>query len=257
MSLRQPHEISAAEDVLAAMELLWGETAPARGVLHVAAAWQAPDARLVVMKICDRTPKSAWDFFVLNLARAQADAIITTGRILREEPELRHDLQGPAAEALADYRKTLLGKTEPPMTLVLTSGRELDLDHPLFAGSTRPLIYTSAGDRLASEARRRALPLVIDPQADLRRAVSHLRVQTKAATVSIEAGPSTTRSLYAPPLAVDVLALSLFESERLEASLQGGDLPSRRALETLFSHRSSGLIEETRDGTWRFCRYSA
>ena len=68
-----------------------------KGALHVAAVWRpAGGDRNVVLRISDQTPSSEVDFLLLNLARARAEAIVTTGRILHEEPGVVHDLQGPA-----------------------------------------------------------------------------------------------------------------------------------------------------------------
>ena len=62
----------------------------ALGVLHVAAVWETPDGRYRTLRVGEGAIRSASDAVVLSAARARADAIVTTGRILRDEPELMH-----------------------------------------------------------------------------------------------------------------------------------------------------------------------
>ena len=111
------------------------------GVIHVTAVWRESLKSFITIKINNTSLHSETDFFLLNLTRARADAIITSGKILREEPEVTHDLQGPVGvpEALGSWRVERLGKTSPPLSVVLTSGRELDFAHPLFQAPTSPL----------------------------------------------------------------------------------------------------------------------
>ena len=61
----------------------------ARGVLQVAAV---ADRAWVAIAIGPAAPSSATDRFVLGFARARSDAIVTTGAILRAEPDLVHEL---------------------------------------------------------------------------------------------------------------------------------------------------------------------
>jgi hypothetical protein len=113
-------------------------------------------ATLETIAIGPHSPKSATDFFLLNLARARADAIVTTGKILRDEPAVEHRLQGADGEpaALAAWRRERLGKREPPCSVVLTTGREIDLFHPLFRSAPRVIILT--GESAAGALRERA-----------------------------------------------------------------------------------------------------
>jgi hypothetical protein len=79
---------------------------PREGVLHVTAV--AGLARRT-LRIDEHTPKSLADTVALNLARARADAIVITGKLLRDEPALSYapGSPGPAAPAMADYRQQL------------------------------------------------------------------------------------------------------------------------------------------------------
>jgi len=59
------------------------------------------------MKINQCTPKSTWDWFVLNFSRALADVTLVSGEILRVEPNLSCRIQGIGSmqQALLDFRK--------------------------------------------------------------------------------------------------------------------------------------------------------
>src|SRR5687768_10109429 len=73
-------DVASADDVLEAARFLLGDTfAPPEGIVQTCAI----DSGNRVIRIGEHSPKSAWDFFVLHLARASADAIVTTGKILR------------------------------------------------------------------------------------------------------------------------------------------------------------------------------
>lgn len=250
--------IRSAADVDAMAERLYGRGFDPRrpGVLHVTAVWRRGTGEWVTIRIEERTPKSEHDFFVLNLCRARADAIVTSGKNLREEHGLRHDLAGPGrvAEALASWRRRL-GKTEPPISLVLTSGRGLDPGHPLFRSGTRPLGYTSpeGRDRLAA-VREGGVEVVADPDAGLRSAIAFLRHERDAATIAVETGPSTSRELYDPPVLVDELLVSVYEGA-LDEALQGGTFLSQEDLEARFAQPEPSFRVRSKGGCWSFRRY--
>src|SRR5690606_11501377 len=137
-------DLATTDGVEAALGRLYGaDVAPATGVVHVASVWQAAPDRYVPIAIGPGAPPSAHDFFVLQAARARADAIVTTGRNLRAEPAVTHGLQDAAAPGLVAWRRERLGKQRPPILLVLTSARDLPVDHPALHGACAPLIFTS------------------------------------------------------------------------------------------------------------------
>lgn len=248
--------LATAADVAAMVERLYGDplTPPdaPRQVIQPAAVWRRGDGALVTLRINDATPRSAHDFFVLNLCRARADAIVTSGKILREEADLRHDLQGPARDALAAWRRGL-GKPAPPISLVLTSGRGLDLAHPLFGGGTRPVINTSreGGERLAGAD----VEVVAVAEPSLRGAIVELGERYGARTISIEAGPSSSAALYEPPLAVDELLLSVYEESEIPERVRGGDFLGPERLEALFERPRPPYRTLAPSGRWSFARY--
>ena len=256
-------EATRANDVAQQVEALYGDplTHPA-GVLHVTSVWERPTAAgdgtdLVTLRIDEHAPPSRHDFFVLNLCRARADAIVVSGKILRDEPEVRHTLQGPAElpEALAAWRREQLSKSAPPISAVLTSGRGLDLDHPLFASAHRPTLFTTPDGWRALEeaATQRGIGAVTDPAMTLRKAIDYLQSQG-ARTISIECGPRTSAGLYDAPVAVDELLLSVFEGE-LPSRSQGAVLRRRDELEELLERQGPGARRRSESGPWRFERF--
>jgi riboflavin biosynthesis pyrimidine reductase len=231
-----------------------------KGVLHVAAVWRPPGQdRNVSLRICDRSPKSDIDFLLLNLARARSDAIVTTGRILREEPDVFHDLQGPPGmrAALHAWRRQELGLSQPPWLLVLTSGRDLDPTHPAFHASARAIVFCPESN--AAEATRRvegaSIEVVGHPVPDLSAAVTYLRFRRDARWIAIEAGPSTAVAAYRAPPLVDELLLSVFGAATLAPDLVAGELPSRSEIERVFGPPRAGFAALEPSGPWVFEHY--
>lgn len=247
---------SSPLDVEATLHGLWGHSDLDRdaGVLHVVSTWPSDEGRHVI-RITGHSPKSDTDFFLLNLARARADVILTTGRILREEPHLEYSLPPAWAPQMLAWRQATMGRTTPPKIAVLTSGRDLDLDHPALHGWATPVIVTSQD---AARALRPRLPGHVDviglnlPSA--REAIAWAR-ESGAKTVSVEAGPSTARALYADPAVVDELWLSEFLESDLAHALRGpivfADVPGSGLLRPV---GSQGLRREA-SGRWRFSRF--
>jgi hypothetical protein len=246
-----PPPLETADDVAALVQALYGARAlPASGVLHVASAWDGPDTRHV-LRVTDESPKSAYDAFALHLARARADVIVTTGAILRAEPALRYDLGGDAiANGLEAYRREALGKAHAPALWLLTSGRDLDLDHPALSGAFPVTLVLPAEARVPSRPAhiaRRDLP-----EGGLR---ALLRAEVSAdRLVSVEAGPRTHRALYDPPAAIDELMLTLFLGE-LDVTLRGGETPGAAALEAALGPPRSDVTIDEPSGRFRFLRY--
>lgn len=224
---------------------------PREGVLHVTAV--AGPARRT-LRIDEHTPKSLADTFALNLARARADAIVITGKLLRDEPGLSYapGSPGPAAPAMADYRRQL-GRDARPWLVVLTRGAGLPFTHPVFHdGHTRPLIYAP---HEAAEGLRGVAPCEVlgsDGHASLAGLVGALRARG-ARTVSFEAGPSTTRGLYMgdAPL-VDELCLSAFLGTLPRDAQLAEALP---ALPPALTLAGPERLVNAPSGPWAFSRY--
>lgn len=230
------------------------------GVIHVAAVGREPDGELVVLQINQATPRSAHDRFALDLARARADVIVTTGAILRAEPGLRYELASASADALHTWRMDQLGRPTPPLVVVLTGREDIDLDHPTLHGWAQPWIFTHVDCARALHGRLpRHVGLAGVPSPDLQTLVEWARRRFDARTITIEAGPTTTRPLYeqpgeggAPGL-VDELMLSVFEGTIPNAA-RGDRFASAAALERCLPRRYEGEPIEEDSGPWRFVR---
>lgn len=249
-------QLETARDVSQLLEELYGvDPAAAVGVVQVAAVWRSSGS-LRVLRIQEATPKSPLDFFLLNVARARAEAIVTTGKILRDEPDVQHGLAGPGAAALERWRRERVGLGAPPLLLILTSGRGLDLAHPALQATVRPLLYTSREsaavlDRSAAGGR---VDIVGDSEPSVRRAIALLRSRGYKA-ISIEAGPSTARQLYEPPLVIDEIALSCFLGPDLPPGVAGGELLTAEALDASFYPVAEPPARQEASGRWSFCLY--
>ncbi len=223
---------------------------------HITALWEQASGPLRTIRINEHAPKSALDWFVLNASRARADAIITTGQILRDEPSLTYSLSGPNAleRVLLRWRRERWGLSEPPWLLILTSGKRVDYTHPAFRGWARPVIFTS--DQEASRYLADApCPVVSDATPDLVRAVQHLRAQRECSSVSIETGPTTSRALYEEPLALDEALVSVFKGRSLPTQAQGEPFVDLSELRARFSTESAQAHQEP-SGPWSFYRFT-
>lgn len=227
------------------------------GVIHVTAVGHTGSGGLEVVAIGPDSPPSATDFFLLNLCRARADAIVTTGRILRLEPGVHHGLQGAGDEPamLGAWRREVLGKTEPPRSVVLTAGRDLDLAHPMFHGARPALVVTgpAGAARLRDRSAAADVEIAELPSPDLRAVLALLDV-AGCATVCVEAGPATSLDLYRAPLAVDEIVLSTWEERILPASLHAGPFLREPELDTLFPRRGPVAERVEESGRWSFRR---
>jgi len=247
--------VESVERVVERICRLYGEDpAEATGVLHVAAVWQRPEGELRVIRIGPGCPTSETDTFVLRVARMRAQAILTTGRILRAEPDLNHRESSPA---LRRWRRERVGLDEPPRTVVLTSGRELDLHHGALQTAHRPVVVTSeaAAGALESAARSEDLDLEVIGRAQpgIRDALGWLRSEG-CRTILVEAGPTTATSLYDSPAGVDELLLSVLHAPSVEDRWIGPRFPSLPQLETLLDEWSEPTVVEEPSGRWTFHR---
>ncbi len=244
-------DLSDASSVDRAARELFGSSFDQRpGVSHSFAAWQSAEgAPLTTILINEHSPKSGLDFLALHIARARADAIIITGKILREEPKLTFDLRAEPrwGDALVDWRKARWGISAPPWLLILTGSGDIDFAHPVFESWPRPVVFTS--DRTASRKLAAApCPVVADDAPDIRRAVRHLQLSRGCRCVSIEAGPSTACDLYESPMIVEELLLSVYAQPPLDPRAQGGPLETlsearkRFSAETSATHRDDGQL---------------
>lgn len=243
MSALDPARARSTADVSALSAALYGEALGAmRGVLHVVAV-AAADGAHRVLKIGERSPKSAWDRFVLGLARARVEAILVTGAVLRAEPELAYELP---SRGLYAYREEIAALQEPPILLVLTGG-DVALEHPALRGWARPVIFTTraAAARLGGGG----VEVASAEAPSARAALAYLRDERGCRSVSVEAGPRVAGPLYDPPPVIDELMRSVYEGP-LDPRARGGLLPEPSHL----VERSS--LRPDPAHPWRFERWT-
>lgn len=232
------------------------------GLLHVAAI-HGPSHR--VLAIGPAAPKSETDRFALGLARARADVLVTTGSILRAEPELVHCYAEAASQdrVFARWRATTLSREASPRLLVLSASGQLPRDHPALR-DTRGWIWTT--QRGASQIGRP--PSGFEPivrsqaEASIAHALEFLfrqaLAETATPTVLLEAGPTTTAPLYAPDARppIDELLLSRFEGP-IAIAARGPAFPEARRVERRLGPAASRVGIEEPSGRWTIERHRA
>lgn len=228
-------------------------------VVHVTAV-HTQGGRLTTMRIGPQTPRSPHDFFVLNFMRAHADVIVSTLKNLRDEPQLSFDLQGADSlpTGLQRYRREILQKPDAPRLVLLSRTGDVDLAHPALQGRARAAIVVPTGqaDALTDRIGHAGLAsaIAVWPRADthLRAIVEELQTQPDIATVSIEAGPSTSRALYDAPCLVGALALCRFEGETVPDGVVGGELLDPAALDAVLPGAGPRHQVSEDSGPWSF-----
>ena len=249
-------ELTDARSVDHAARALFGGPLDGRPrVSHSFAAWrEAQDEPLTTININEHSPKSDLDFLVLHMARARADAIVITGKILRDEPNLRYDLRADPrwGNALLSWRERRWDLCDPPWLLILTGSGDIDFEHPVFHGWGNPLVFTS--DRTASRKLAAApCPVVADEAPDIRGAIRHLQLTRECTCISVEAGPTTARELYQRPAIVDELLLSVYLAPALDDLAKGDPLVTLSEVRSFFRAETSATHKDG-EQRWSFYR---
>ena len=248
--------MAKADEVSRRLVALYGEDpAAARGVLHVAATWRAPDLTLRVIRIGPDSPRSETDWFALRAARMRADALLTTGKILRDEPDVRH-VEDDAA--LLAWRCEHVARPTPPRSVVLSSGHGLDLAHPLLQSAHDPVVVTGqdGADVLERSARASGAHVEIAAREapGVRDTLALLR-ERGCQTILIEAGPTTALALYEEPVLVDELLLSVYHAPSLGDELVGPEFVPPERLEASFARQGEAVRIDEPSGPWSFSRW--
>lgn len=237
------------------IEALYGRCDWALGgeCLHVAAI-QGPSGRVIA--IGPTSPSSASDRFALGLARARAGVILTTGAILRAEPDLVHCYSEDPDEntALTDWRRRILGRAAPPRLLVLSGSGDLPADAPAFKDATGWVWTTPRGAAHLGEGPV-GFSVIATEEIEVGAAIRFAWARDDALPILIEAGPTTTASLYGAEgsTLVDELLLSRFEGALLETAMGPAFIDADR-LARVFGEPLSSVVVEEASGTWRFTR---
>jgi hypothetical protein len=201
-----------------------------------------------VLRVGERAPRSATDAFALEAARARADAILTTGEILRREPALRHDL-GRAARA---WRRERLGLATAPRTVVLTRRPPADFAATPLGARPETLFLGSDPPRAGTRA---AVVSSAGPIRSLAEALDVASRATGAHSILVEAGPATAGELYAGSLAPDELLLSVYRGPPPPPEALAGPFPRTAELARAFGAPVHVHVEDGANGPWRFERW--
>ena len=255
-----PDTVRDWQDVSTLAEHIYGASVSSHaGVGHIAAVWRDPHGGHRILLLTADTPRSMYDQFVLGLSRARADAILTTGKILRSEPGLTHDYLGSSTlrHALAEWRTRSLGKTESARSVVLTSGKRLPQSHPLFRGSTRPMVVTSSegARRLGAWAAAADVQVVALAEPSAEQALRYMSETLGARALSVEAGPQTALPLYQSPALVDELWLSTYLGSAVATSVLGPAFLDAASLDAVFPRRATPFEVNEPSGPWHFQRF--
>jgi riboflavin biosynthesis pyrimidine reductase len=228
------------------------EPGPLDRLTHVQATVER-DGRLEVFRIGASAPKSACDRFVLGYARARASAIVTSGAILRAEPSLSYDLDGPGRSraGLAAWRRRHFDAA--PRVLVLTRDPSLPFDHPIFGTRTKPVVFTHIGVARGMHAPE-GVEIVGVERPTVEAAIGWL-ARRAGEGILVELGPSASRSLYSPTIHVGEVLLSIFRGPALEPSAIAGALFDRRFLAQEFTPVAEPTKVVEPSGVWEFGRY--
>jgi riboflavin biosynthesis pyrimidine reductase len=157
------------------------------------------------------------DRMVMGLLRAVADAVVIGAGTLREA-SARHlwtaeYIHPPLAAAYGALR-TALGKTEPPLNVVVTAGGDVDLGQRLFSSGEVPslIVTTTAGARRLHghdpPPSVRVVNAAQDAPLSARAVLAAVRAARPCDLVLIEAGPRLMGTILAERL-LDELFLTL------------------------------------------------
>ena len=230
------------------------------GVVQVSSAWRDTQGILRSLKIGAHAPRSETDAFALGLARARADVIVTTGQILRHEPHLQHRIGSEAGLDFSAWRRDRLGRTQPPLVAVLTSGRSIRWDHPVFSGPSPVLLFTheAQGRILSKEARSREVEVIGTEEPSLRALLQWLTARPAMRTVTLEVGPSSMASLSSDGFLPDSIRewmLSVCLSPSISEIGLGDPWPDLSEARNGGLRLQSDHRSEEESGPWAFQRF--
>lgn len=229
-----------------------------RGVLRPAAVAPAADGTWRILRIVEATPKSATDMLVLGSSRARADAVITTGKILREEPDVTVAFPDHARADLEAFRREILGPEARrlPLPFVLTSGRGFDPKHRMIRDAGGAVVVTdqAGSKRLEDQGLPDTIAVVAVEAPNIREAVRVAREQFDARTISIDAGPTAANALHDDPLLIDEVFLAVYEGG-LGPELLGPPFVSQQHMTERFVPASAKANVDEPSGPWSFQRF--
>ena len=268
---------TVASGLVASLERKLGAaifTTPLTGVVHVTAVGVfGSDYHTLVIN--EHGPKCDTDFAVLMACRAAADGVVQSAKTVRDEggPASSLHLVGPAATELAAWRGTMSHIAATGCCAILTRTGNISADSlctqqddgwvPCFS----PLLLVEEGEGAAAASTvAKAVPGDVEVVAQSGVSVSsavQLLHERGIKRITLESGPSTTRSLYdakCPGSVPDWLVLTRFTPNDAfvwHPSSKGALSLTEAELAAGFDCVAPGFTEETQDGQWHFGVYRA
>ncbi|GAB5373275.1 hypothetical protein AAMO2058_001736700 [Amorphochlora amoebiformis] len=199
------------------------------GVIHTMSAVNRKGLFFPI-KIDENSPKSSIDFFVLNLCRSMADYVITTGEILRTEPEVTTRIQGEYQKELSEWRRTVRTRDREAIPIVLSRSQNLDYNHALFKKCPETLVYNGCLNDL--------IPSL---------AFKH------PCLITVEAGPSASSAIYRGKSCPDLLFISEYRNYIRDSQIV--DSPKENCLSEDYLRSEMRCVSVNRDSDKDFNFY--
>jgi riboflavin biosynthesis pyrimidine reductase len=203
------------------------------------------------------------DRMLMGILRAAADAVVVGAGTLRADPQHIWTAEHIFPELADGYQsfRSMQGKSDPPLNVIVTASGEIDLQLPVFAsGAVTTLIVTSQSGREKLE--KQSLPPSVqihaaseENRASARAILDAVNRVRQVSTILTEGGPQLLGGFLAQDL-VDELFLTLApqiagrdENNRRLSLVEGQVLAPERAV-------WGKLISVKRGGDHLFLRYA-
>ena len=241
-------DLSPLSSLEKGIERLYGPGAIERfyapAISHVTALWKNNKTGILSpLAITPQTPRNEDDDLALQLSRSRSDAIVTTGKILRDEEALLNNYAWGCSLLPSEHIhawRSAQGKDAPPYLVILSRG-DIDFRHPVFSSSSLRLLIVTGPQgyhklTTTQKAPTNLAEIISHERPSILSALEHLRAVKDCRHISIEAGAKTASQLYQGSTSlVSQLLLSEY-TQPLPATLQttGALFSSRSAMQGFF-----------------------
>lgn len=207
--------------------------------------------------------KNQQDRMLMGILRAASDAVIVGAGTLRADPQHIWTAEHIFPELTESYQsfRSMQGKSDPPLNVIVTSSGEIDLHLPVFTSdNVKTLIITNQAGREKLE--KESLPPSVRVHAASKEGRTSARAIIETVngghpvnTILVEGGPQLMGDFLAEGL-VDELFLTL--APQIAGQDEGNPRPALVEGKILAPHRTvwSNLISVKRGGDHLFLRYA-
>lgn len=209
------------------------------------------------------TGRDPHDRLVLGLLRAVADAVIVGAGTLRASPRHRWTAARAVPGLAREFEalRSALGRTGPPLTVVVSATGSLDLGLPVFSSGEAPVLIVTSSDggrRLRSMPRPAGVEVAVvatDDRVPAAEVLGRLAAHRATDRVVVEGGPHLMGDFLAERC-LDELFLTL--APQVAGRVAPGDRLGLVAGRTLApDHRTWGRLRSVkRGGSHLFLRYA-